>query len=129
MQASTVVLAPAKPTVLLVEDEILIRMMIAEELREHGMDVLEASRAEEAVILLESALPVDLVFTDVHLPGAMNGLALAEHVRARYPRLKLIVTSSQRPAQIADHFIPKPYDLRAVIRQVEALLAPFSDDD
>jgi CheY-like chemotaxis protein len=130
MQVSSVDTAPATPTVLLVEDEVLIRLMIAEELRDRGIQVLEASSAEEALIVLESALPVHLLFTDVHLPGGMNGVALANLAHARYPHLKLIITSSREPAggAVADSFIPKPYDLPAVIKQVEALLAQYRDD-
>jgi CheY-like chemotaxis protein len=128
MQVSLVGTAPATPTVLLVEDEVLIRLMVAEELRGRGIQVLEASSADEALSVLESALPIHLLFTDIHLPGAMNGVALANLARTRYPHLKLIITSSQAPAggAVADSFIPKPYDLPAVIRQVEALLAQFS---
>lgn len=127
MQVASVGTVPATPTVLLVEDEVLIRLMIAEELRGRGIQVLEASSAEEALTVLASALPVHLLFTDIHLPGAMNGVALASLARMRYPHLKLIITSSQEPAgaAIADSFIPKPYDLPAVTRQVEALLAQF----
>jgi CheY-like chemotaxis protein len=131
MQVSSVGHAPATPTVLLVEDEVLIRLMIAEVLRDRGMQVLEASSAEEALTVLESALPVHLLFTDIHLPGAMNGVALANLAHERYPHLKLIITSSQPPVgdsgAVADTFIPKPYDLPAVIERVEALLTQFSD--
>ena len=130
MQLSSVGTAPATPTVLLVEDEVLIRLMIAEELRGRGIHVLEASSADEALTVLESALPVHLLFTDIHLPGTMNGVALANLAHVRYPHLKLIITSSQEPAggAVADAFIPKPYDLPAVIRRVEALLTQFPDD-
>jgi len=131
MQVSSVGPAPAAPTVLLVEDEILIRLMIAEELRDHGIQVLEASSADEALTVLESALPVHLLFTDIHLPGTMNGVALANLAHVRYPHLKLIITSSQEPAgggAVADTFIPKPYDLPAVIKRVEALLTQFPGD-
>jgi hypothetical protein len=60
----------------------------------------------------------------------MNGVTLANLAHARYPHLKLIITSSQEPAggTVADSFIPKPYDLPAVIRRVEALLTQFPDD-
>ncbi len=130
MQVSSVGVAPATPTVLLVEDEVLIRLMIAEELRDRGIHVLEASSADEALSVLESTLPVDLLFTDIHLPGDMNGVALANLAHVRYPHLKLIITSSQEPSggAVADTFIAKPYDLAAVISRVEALLTRFPDD-
>jgi two-component system, response regulator PdtaR len=120
-------LAPARPTMLLVEDEVLIRLLIAEELRETGIHVLEASNAGEALVVLQSSLPVHLLFTDVHMPGPMDGLALTRLVRARYPHIKLMVTSSQQPQgyarEAADVFIRKPYDLQAAVRQAEKLLA------
>jgi len=132
MQVSSVGPAPATPTVLLVEDEVLIRLMIAEELRDHGIQVLEASSADEALTVLESALAVHLLFTDIQLPGTMNGVALANLAHVRYPHLKLVITSSQEPCgdsgAVADTFIPKPYDLPAVIKRVEALLTQFADD-
>ncbi len=130
MQVSSVGAVPATPTVLLVEDEVLIRLMIADELRGRGIHVLEASSADEALTVLESALPVHLLFTDIHLPGAMNGVALANLAHVRYPRLKLIITSSQEPAggAVADTFIAKPYDLPVVISRVEALLTQLADD-
>jgi DNA-binding response OmpR family regulator len=64
-------------TVLLVEDELLIRIMLADELRAHGFNVLEAQDAEEALAFLQSQVPIGLVVADVQLPGSMNGMALA----------------------------------------------------
>ncbi len=86
MLAVQVAAVPEKPTVLLVEDEVLIRLMVAEELRSQGLQVLEASNADEALAILESSLPVDLLFTDVRMPGRMDGVALAKLAQARFPR-------------------------------------------
>jgi two-component system, response regulator PdtaR len=123
---------PEKPTVLLVEDEVLIRLMVAEELRSQGLQVLEASNAEEALAILESSLPVDLLFTDVRMPGRMDGVALAKLAQARFPRLKVIIASSHQPEDpsrtLADAFIAKPYDLNKVVERVESLLARTDDD-
>ena len=119
--------APARPTVLIVEDEVLIRLMVADELRNAGVHVLEASSADEAWTILQSALPVHLLFTDIHMRGEMDGVALAQLVHGRYPQMKLIITSSREPEgsirPAAAVFVGKPYDLRTVVAQVKALLA------
>jgi two-component system, response regulator PdtaR len=123
---------PERPTVLLVEDEVLIRLMVADELRSQGLQVLEASNADEALTILESSLSVHLLFTDVRMPGRMDGFALAKLAQARFPRLKLIIASSREPEEAlrtpADAFISKPYDLNKVIEQVERILAPTDND-
>lgn len=131
MALSEVEPAPERPTVLLVEDQVLIRLMVADELRQCGVQVLEASNAEEAWLVLQSTLPVHLLFTDVHLPGRMDGIALASRVRMHYPHLKLIITSSELPEGtapvLADAFIPKPYSMSALVKQVATLLDRASD--
>jgi two-component system, response regulator PdtaR len=132
MVAVQIAAASERPTVLLVEDEVLIRLMVADELRGQGLQVLEASNAEEALTVLESSLSVDLLFTDVRMPGHMDGVGLAKFVHARFPRLKLMVTSSARPEQsvrdVADVYLCKPYDLDEMIEQVERLLANGPSD-
>ena len=132
MLAVQVAAAPERPTVLLVEDEVLIRLMIADELRSQGLQVLEASNADEALTILESSLAVHLLFTDVRMPGRMDGLALAKLAQARFPRLKLIIASSREPEEpsrtSADAFISKPYDLNQVVEQVEKILAQTDHD-
>jgi len=129
MLASEAGLKPERPTVLVVEDEVLLRLMIAEELRNQGIHVLEASNADEALTILESSLPVHLLFTDIRMPGRLDGAALARLARAHHPQLKLIITSSNRPEgfvrETADAFIAKPYDLQAVVERVKRLLPPF----
>ena len=94
MLAVQVATALETPTVLLVEDEVLIRLMVADELRGQGLQVLEASNADEAIAILESSLPVHLLFTDVRMPGPIDGIALAKLAQARFPQLKLIIASS-----------------------------------
>lgn len=132
MLAVQVAAVPEKPTVLLVEDEVLIRLMVAEELRSQGLQVLEASNADEALAILESSLPVDLLFTDVRMPGRMDGVALAKLAQARFPQLKVIIASSRQPEDpsrtLADAFIAKPYDLNKLVERVESLLARTDDD-
>ena len=118
--------SPRELTVLLVEDEVLIRLMLADELRNQGLQVLEASNADEALTVLQSSLPVHLLFTDIRMPGEMDGVALAKLAHARFPQIKSIIGSSGRPESIddfADAFLAKPYDLRELIKQVRRLLS------
>jgi len=118
--------SPREPTVLLVEDEVLTRLMLADELRNQGLQVLEASNADEALTVLQSSLPVHLLFTDIRMPGEMDGVALAKLAHARFPQIKSIIGSSGRPESIddfADAFLAKPYDLRELIKQVRRLLS------
>jgi two-component system, response regulator PdtaR len=130
MLAVEVAAALERPTVLLVEDEVLIRLMVADELRGQGLQVLEASNADEALAILESSLPVHLLFTDVRMPGRIDGLALAKLAQARFPRLKLIIASSRQleGTPRADAFLCKPYDLGTMIEEVERLLAQMGND-
>ena len=82
------------PVILVVEDEALLRMLAGDILTEDGgYRVSEAVDADEALILLESRHDVRLVFSDVNMPGALNGLALARLVNMRFLGIKVIVTS------------------------------------
>lgn len=114
-------------TVLVVEDEILVRLLITEELRLAGFTVVEAANADEALTILQSAAPIDLVMTDVRMPGSMDGLGLAEVVRSIRPELKIIVASGHLPtlpaSNTVDAFFGKPYDPARVVQRVKELLA------
>jgi two-component system, response regulator PdtaR len=116
-----------KTTVLVVEDEILIRLMVADALRAQGINVIEASNGDEALRVLQSSVPVELLLTDIRMPSALDGLALAQAARATRPGLKLIVASSQpaghEVAGLADAFFAKPFDLKGVVQRVKSLLA------
>jgi two-component system, response regulator PdtaR len=120
-----------RPIVLIVEDEVLLRLMIADELRSNGLSVVEAANADEALTVLRSSAPVDLLFTDIRMPGSMDGLALAALMRATQPELKIIVTSGQSPRSlsrdIAEAFFDKPYDARAVVKRITELLVTSLD--
>ncbi len=113
-------------TVLVVEDEVLIRLMIADRLRDHSIGVVEASSAAEAVTVLQSQIPVDLVFTDVRMNGQMSGIALAHLVRETRPDLKVVIASGDltvdNTTDTADAFFRKPYDLDRVVRRIEELM-------
>ena len=118
--------APRRATVLVVDDEVYLRLIVGEELRSHGFEVLEAASADEAAKILDSGLPIDLLFTDLRMPGTMDGSALVMMVRAQYPAVKRIVASSHQPdpavRAAADRFISKPYDLCAVVAEAAQLL-------
>ena len=103
-----------KQVVLVVEDEALIRMHAAEMIRDLGFEVIEAANADQAISVLESSLEVSVVFTDIQMPGSMDGLRLAAAVRKRWPPVALLVTSGQFRPGHGDlpenaHFLPKPY--------------------
>ena len=113
-------------TVLLIEDESLVRIDVAEVLREAGVCVIEASNADEAMEHLEAGKTVDFVFSDIEMPGTMSGLAFCTAVERRFPRLKFLVTSGRAPADEAASirsFIPKPYDPADVVAHIRAALA------
>ena len=118
-----------RPVVLVVEDEVLIRLVLADWLRECGMDCLEAADADEALQTLQSDCDIDLVFTDIRMPGKLNGLDLAKWMREQRPYTPVILASAHRPpadgSALADvPFFNKPYDLAAVTARIRDLVGP-----
>lgn len=114
-------------TVLVVEDEALLRLDIAQSLEDEGFNVLEASNADEAIVLLSAHADIKVMFTDIDMPGSMDGLKLAVAVRDRWPPIKIIVTSGHR--QMTDDALPvegrffaKPYDASRVISAMRAMI-------
>jgi DNA-binding NtrC family response regulator len=128
--SADIALQQAKRTILVVEDEIMIRLMISHYLRDSGFDVIEANNAQDAVrVLLERK--VDLVFTDLQMPGSMDGIGLARRIQAEWPDMKVILTSgavtaSALPADLRDRatLVRKPYRLDAIAEQIRLLLLP-----
>jgi two-component system, response regulator PdtaR len=118
-----------KYVVLVVEDEPIIRMGAVDLVVSAGFDVVEASSADEAIRILEARSDIRLVFTDVGLPGSMDGLKLAHYVRDRWPPTKLIVVCGhmaidQSRLPIGTRFFPKPYRNSAVLETLLGLLPP-----
>jgi two-component system, response regulator PdtaR len=115
------------PTVLVVEDQTLMRMQVATELSDAGFRVLEAPTADEALRLLESGPPIGVLFTDVQMPGCYDGLSLARLAIARWPHLGVLVTSglSQPVIPLPARFIAKPYHIAKVIFEIDRLLGSF----
>ena len=100
--------------VLIVEDEPLVRMDISDQLQDFGFKVHEAANAAEAIEMLEANSDIRIMFTDVDMPGSMDGLMLAAAVRDRWPPIKIIVTSGHREVSMRDlpadgRFFGKPY--------------------
>ncbi|MFS2153894.1 response regulator [Rhizobium sp. Rhizsp42] len=81
--------------VLIVEDEALIRYAIANELEDQGFVVFAANDADEAIVSIENHTEISVVFTDIDMPGSMDGIKLAAFVRDRWPPIKIIVTSGR----------------------------------
>jgi len=92
----------ALPVVLVVEDEPLLRMLAVEVVEDAGFIAIEARDADEAVILLESRNDIVLLFTDINMPGSMDGLKLAHAVRNRWPPIKILVVSGEQQLQSSD---------------------------
>ena len=110
-------------TVLVVEDEPLIRMNAVDLLEDAGFTVLEAQHAEDAIELLKIRLDVRIIFTDIDMPGEMDGIKLASFVRNRWPPIQIIVTSGRMyPAPGAlphgSMFLPKPYTGRQIVAAI-----------
>ena len=117
-----------KNIVLVVEDEALVRMNSADMIRELGFEVIEATDADHAVSLLESNPDIRIVFTDIQMPGSMDGLRLAAVVRDRWPPIALLITSGQLNPPSTDlpegaQFIPKPYFPAQLKDQLHSLAA------
>lgn len=121
-----------KPTVLIVEDEPLIRVDVAEHLRDGGFRVLEATNADEAIATLSIRYPdfeIDAVFTDVRMPGPRDGLALARWIRTNRPELPVLLGSGHMSeADLArellreEKLVAKPYRFEEVLRELRGLM-------
>lgn len=117
-------LPPSISVVLVVEDEALVRMLAVDMLEDAGLTVVEAATADEAWAILESRGDVGALFTDIEMPGSMNGFALADRVAKRWPHIRLVIASGRcRPAprDVPDHgmFVPKPYMADQVLTAFE----------
>lgn len=103
------------PVILIVEDEPLVRLGAVQAIEDAGFEVIEAADADEAIRILENRSNIRVVFTDIHMPGSIDGLKLAHAVRDRWPPIKIIVTSghvqvSEQDLPEGGRFFAKPYD-------------------
>ncbi len=118
------------PTVLVVDDQVLVRLVIADYLRDCGYRVFEAGGPEEALSVFEAGLKIDVVLTDLELPGRSSGLELARWIRKRHRNVKVILSSGlYSAAELAGELceagppIVKPYDSDAVVQRIRSLTA------
>jgi two-component system, response regulator PdtaR len=118
--------ASQRPVVLIVEDEFLVRMDTGAALETAGFDVIEAGDADEAIAILSARNDIRLIFTDVHMPGSMDGLKLVHFIRDRWPPVKVVATSGHARVTDSDlpegvRFVPKPYsaaEITATLREL-----------
>jgi CheY-like chemotaxis protein len=106
--------ASSRPVVLIVEDEFLLRIDAVDMVRAAGFEVVEAANADEAIEILEARWDITVVFTDIQMPGSMDGLKLARAVRGRWPPIKIVATSGHLDVSETDlpeggRFLRKPY--------------------
>ena len=118
--------ASRRPVVLIVEDEFLLRMDAVDMIAGAGFEIVEAGNADQAIEILESRPDIAVVFTDVQMPGSMDGLKLARAVRGRWPPVKIIATSGrpdvgERDLPEGGRFLPKPYSPRQVTGMLHEL--------
>jgi CheY-like chemotaxis protein len=117
-----------KAVVLVVEDSTLIRMGAVDLVLSAGYEALEARDADEAIRILESRSDIDLVFTDVQMPGTMDGIKLSHYIRNRWPPVKLIVVSGMAILEESSlpegsRFFPKPYNDHAIADAMARMLS------
>jgi two-component system cell cycle sensor histidine kinase/response regulator CckA len=113
-------------TVLVADEDVLIRALLARELRERGYAVLEAASAEEALAILGTGISIDLLISHVWMPGPIDGTDLVGVVRGEQPAVKILVSSSDIPESTldgcVDGFLPKPCDFDALAAQIKRLI-------
>jgi CheY-like chemotaxis protein len=115
------------PVILVAEDDALIRLCVVEHLRENGYEVVEACNGDEALAVFAASKAVDVVFSDVRMPGATDGAKLAHWVRENRPETHVILASGYFP-KAGDEagkdvvFIPKPYEPETVVKAIRAEL-------
>jgi DNA-binding NtrC family response regulator len=118
-----------KPTiVLVVEDEPLLLLMAGTMVEDAGLQPLYAKNADEAVAILETRADIRIVFTDVDMPGSMDGIKLAAAIRNRWPPISIIVVSGHADVPLSElpegaHFFGKPYDEQRVVETLIKMAA------
>ncbi len=117
-----------KAVVLVVEDQPIIRMGAVDLIHRAGYEVLEASTADEAIAIMETRSDIRLVFTDVEMPGSMDGVKLAHYIRNRWPPVRLIVASGkalipERSLPQGSQFFAKPYQDGKLVEAIDHMLS------
>lgn len=114
--------------VLIVEDEPLLRLHLADLVEEAGFVAIEAKDADEAIPILERRSDIALLLTDINMPGSIDGIKLAHAVRHRWPPIKIILVSGQvRPSDaelpLGSRFYPKPFETIKMIAELRSMIA------
>jgi len=117
-------------TILIVEDDVLVRMPIAQYLRDCGYKVIEAANADEAMtVLMHKETVVDIVFSDIEMPGTVDGFGLAKWIREHRPGLDVLLAGTvpravdQAKELCEQGSVPKPYEAQIVHNHIKRLLA------
>jgi CheY-like chemotaxis protein len=115
-----------RPIVLVVEDDFLLRMDAVDIVRDAGFEAVEAANADDAIAIIEANPNIHVVFTDVQMPGTMDGLKLARFIKDRWPPIKIVATSgrlrvSENDLPEGSIFVPKPYTPAQIIRTLREL--------
>ncbi len=118
---------PKRAAVLVVEDEAMLRLMAVDVVEDAGFEALEACDADEAMTILERRPDIRILFTDIRMPGSMDGLSLARTVKDRWPPVKIVLTSGHCSegdvdAALESLFFAKPYDIGRVGTALRALV-------
>lgn len=113
-------------TILIVEDEAIVRFELIDLFEEEGFHVYSAADAEEAIAILDQHGEVRVVLTDINMPGTMDGLKLARYVRNRFPPTLLLIASGRTrvpPADMPEHsaYFAKPFDPSALLRKIDEM--------
>jgi len=119
--------SPVPAVVLVVEDDMLLRMRAVDMVEDAGYTSVEAMDADQAVAILESRSDIALLFTDIQMPGSMDGLGLARSVHERWPPIKIILVSGQLKPTSVDipansRFFGKPLEAQAMIAQIQNMI-------
>jgi CheY-like chemotaxis protein len=116
-----------RPVILIVEDDFFLRIHAAEMIQDAGFDIVEAGNADEAIAILEARPDIHVVFTDIQMPGSMDGLKLARFVRGRWPPIKILVTSGNFAGRDGDLpedgiLLSKPYTFDRIAATLRELV-------
>ena len=116
-----------RPVVLIVEDDLLLRIDATSMIEAVGFDVVEAASADDAIKILEARRDITVVFTDIQMPGSMDGLKLARAVRSRWPPIKIVATSGlvdvgEKDLPEGGRFLAKPYSVGEITGTLRELV-------
>lgn len=115
-------------SILIVDDELMLRDVVVEALQDQGYDVLVASDGPGALEIMRGSARIDVVFSDVSMPNGMSGVELAEHAAEIRPGIRIILASGFAKGQLPSlpkdvHFLPKPYRIGQLVESLQLVMA------